>query len=105
MSGHGPALAMEDTKDLSIMLSGADYSLVRIEWMASSSSGRSWMGEEDLIDLEKTVISVGYVIAENDAYVTIAGSVTLESDNTHSYSQVLSIPNGAIIRDRKLRVR
>lgn len=71
------------------------YPLVYVEWVDSSGcSGWRFMSESRGID---PVLSIGWLIDDNDEYLTITAHVTTDRNQSHG---ALSIPKCAI-RKRK----
>ena len=69
-----------------------------VKWEDTTSVDEAWVTEEEASDLRPlTVVTVGKVLHQTNAYITIAGSVGCEDGE---YGDVTCIPTGCILQIR-----
>ena len=73
--------------------------IVEIKWIDSSAvSSGVWAGKEDVQDWKPdTCISVGFVVADKDEYITLAAH-----EAQHQYGGEICIPRSAITKITQL---
>jgi len=74
-----------------------DPKLVVVEWLDAYVSG-GWSDIDDVDHLPTLCHSVGWLVVENDTYVTIVPNISKREDlTTHCLGQI-SIPRGCIVK-------
>lgn len=73
------------------------FPLIQVEWK-DAQTGHGWEHEEDLSIEIPVVITVGFLIKENDDGVLIASSV---GTDRHSNARIV-IPKGMIVNRKEL---
>ncbi len=71
-----------------------------LEWLDSTGSPRTWVGDEDGY-CDMRCYTLGFLIAETRDYVLVAGH---HSGSTKSHSGGLQIPKRAIVWRRNVKV-
>lgn len=68
--------------------------VVKVKWVDSLSDNGRWTLKEDIDDYVAECVSYGWLVTDNDNYITIALNRIAEPEQ---YCQMISIPKCAVI--------
>lgn len=77
-----------------------EWRLVLVEW--HDASGRSGWSREQVSNKSSSVVTAGWLIAEDNWALTVSNSVTVDEDEPQRDYDI-TIPRGAIWRIRDLK--
>ena len=81
----------------------SSYPIVKVEWTDASLKPRGWLTLDETLPGGNRVISVGYLIREDENYKTIAGTIVEFYAQDAQFGEVVHIPVGCIKSMKKLR--
>lgn len=79
------------------------YKLTEVIWDDAASNSEAWVHKDDM-EAPEQVITVGYVIKEDDRAVYIASSVSNDKAHEDTVGNTMTIPKGMIVTRREIKV-
>lgn len=79
------------------------YQLVEVKWDDAASNSEAWVHKDDM-EAPEQVITIGFVIKEDERAVYIASSVANDEDHEETVGNTMTIPKGMIVSRRNIRI-
>lgn len=79
------------------------YKLTEVIWDDAASNSEAWVHKDDM-EAPEQVITIGYVIKEDDRAVYIASSVANDEEHEETVGNTMTIPKGMIVSRRNVKV-
>lgn len=79
------------------------YKLVEVIWDDAASNSEAWVHKDDMESPEQ-VITIGFVIKEDDRAIYIASSIANDEDHEDTVGNTMTIPKGMIVSRREVRL-